>query len=296
MTTKNKHKTTERPAAQTAPAARPQITSGVESITPALATELLKGNTRNRSLVQSRVLAMAEDMAAGRWRATHQGVAVATDGTLLDGQHRLNAVLLADMTVPMLVTRGLAPESIDAIDTGETRRPHDVMAIADGVSLSTVQRSAVTVAARLVADGNLSGHGPKITVTYLRAAWAEHGADVRAVLDALVNGAGHGRLTNAAVTGSLAIAHRTRPAQVAEFCGLLRTGANLAENHPALLLRNHVTVQYVSGGATARDELSSRTFGMLDAFVRGETRARVQRSDATRATYLLPWRRVETKG
>ncbi len=294
--TKNKHKTTAQTTTQTAPAARAQIIAGVESVTPAVAAEMLKGNTRNRALVQSRVIAMAEDMAAGRWRATHQGVAIAADGSLLDGQHRLNAVILADMTVPMLVTRGLAPESIDAIDTGENRRAYDVLAIADGVTLSTVQRSAITVAARLVADGNLSGHGPKITVTYLRAAWAEHGADVRAVLDALVNGAGHGRLTNAAVTGSLAIAHRTRPAQVAEFCGLLRTGANLAENHPALLLRNHVTVQYVSGGATARDELSSRTFGMLDAFVRGETRARVQRSDATRATYLLPWRRVETKG
>lgn len=295
MTTAKNRITSRSNTATTAPATRAEsVASAVERITPESAAKMLVGNTRNRALVQARVIAMAEDMVAGRWRTTHQGVAIATDGTLLDGQHRLNAVILANVSVDMVVTRGLAVESIDAIDIGEKRRAHDVMAIADGVHLSTAQRATVMAAAQLAAEGSLARHGEKLTVNTLRAAWKEHGTDAAAVLGALVDGKHHGRLTNAALTGSLTIAHRTRAAKVIEFCGHLRSGANLSEGHPALLLRNYVMITYVSGGSAQRDELSSRTFGLFESFVCGETRTRIQRSDAARARYLEPWaKRVE---
>ena len=295
MTTAKNRITGRSNTATTAPATRAEsVVSAVERITPESAAKMLVGNTRNRALVQARVIAMAEDMVAGRWRTTHQGVAIATDGTLLDGQHRLNAIILANVAVDMVVTRGLAVESIDAIDIGEKRRAHDVMAIADGVHLSRAQRAAVCVAAQLVSDGSLLKYGEKQTVNSLRAAWKEHGKDASAVLAALVVGRRHNRLETAAVVGSLTIAHRTNPVKVVEFCELMRTGANLREGHPALTLRNFVLTTSTSGGVAYRDDMSSRTFGLFDSFVCGETRKRTQRSDATRARYLEPWaKRVE---
>lgn len=292
MTTKMK--TTKATDAKTSTTAGVTPATSIERVTPAMAAEMLSKNTRNRPISQSRVIAYAEEMTAGRWRVTHQGVAVATDGTLLDGQHRLTAVTLANVAVDMLVTRGLAPEAVDSIDTGENRRAHDVLAIADGVKLSTRERAVAMAAHTLRTFGTLMNRPHRATVTVLRAALAEHGDDMRAVLDAM--GGAHDRLCNASVIGSLVCAYRTHPGKVLEFARLIRSGAGMDEGHPALTLRNFVLVQYVSAGDAAREDLSLRTFAALDAFLHGRARLFVKGGAAMRAKYLLPWRKDEAKG
>lgn len=247
----------------------PAITR-IERVTPAMAAEMLSKNTRNRAITQARVIALAEDMVAGRWRVTHQGIAIATDGALLDGQHRLTAVTLANIPVDMLVTRGLVPEAVDAIDTGENRRAHDVLAIADGVHLTTRQRAVASTAHTLSQHGTLNVRPRRLTVGMLRAALAEHGDDMAAVLDSM--GPAHDRLSNASMVGSLVCAYRTHPGKTLEFCRLMRSGAGMDEGHPVLALRNFVLVQYVSGGGAQREDLSLRTFAAFDAFLRGRSR------------------------
>lgn len=69
-------------------------------VTPAMATKWLEeGNTHNRKVRDSVVMRYAADMKAGRWKQTHQGIAFNGDGTLLDGQHRLFAIIEADTEV-----------------------------------------------------------------------------------------------------------------------------------------------------------------------------------------------------
>ncbi|HEV8193129.1 MAG TPA: hypothetical protein VGP82_16835, partial [Ktedonobacterales bacterium] len=68
------------------------ITSEVRKITPALARELLKRNTNNRALRPAHVDMLRGTMQRGEWQVTHQGLAFADDGELLDGQHRLEAL------------------------------------------------------------------------------------------------------------------------------------------------------------------------------------------------------------
>ncbi len=287
-------KTTKTTDAKTSTTAAAAPTTRIERVTPAMAAEMLAKNTRNRAMTQARVIAFAEDMTAGRWRVTHQGVAVATDGALLDGQHRLTAVTLANVAVDMLVTRGLAPEIVDAIDTGENRRAHDVLAIADGVRLTTRQRATVVAAHMLSQHGTLNARPKRLSVGMLRAALAEHGDDMAAVLDAI--GTAHDRLSNASMIGSLVCTYRTQPAKTLEFCTLLRSGAGMDEGHPVLTLRNFVLVQYVSGGGSLREDLSLRTFAAFDAFVRGRSRLFVKGGEVLRAKYLTPWRKTEAKG
>jgi hypothetical protein len=73
------------------------------NVSPDIATELLKGNIGNRKLADRTVEVLARDMASGEWRLTHQCVAVSEAGTLIDGQHRLTAVVTSGTTVPMYV-------------------------------------------------------------------------------------------------------------------------------------------------------------------------------------------------
>lgn len=72
-------------------------------VTPALAKQWLEKNTNNRNVNFAKVKKMAKDMREGHWDTTHQGIAIATDGTLVDGQHRLMAVVESGVTVRMNV-------------------------------------------------------------------------------------------------------------------------------------------------------------------------------------------------
>lgn len=58
-------------------------------VTPEMAAKWLEGNVLNRPLKQAHVDRLAREMAAGRWRLTHQGIAFDVSGCLIDGQHRL---------------------------------------------------------------------------------------------------------------------------------------------------------------------------------------------------------------
>ena len=72
-------------------------------ITPETAKRLLDGNSDNRKLIRSTVDQYARDMAAGRWRLTHQGLLIGKRGKILDGQHRLHAIVKSGVSQPMLV-------------------------------------------------------------------------------------------------------------------------------------------------------------------------------------------------
>jgi len=86
----------------------------VMDITPSQAFAWLEGNTHNRPLDQAHVERLARDMKAGRWRLT----------LLVDGQHRLWAVIEADVTVPMRVFFNEPPESRHVLDTGGRVQAH----------------------------------------------------------------------------------------------------------------------------------------------------------------------------
>ena len=96
-----------------------QHTEDNYEISPALAKQWLEHNRGNRSVNRSKVKQMARDIKEGHWDSTHQGIAIAADGTLIDGQHRLLAIVEAGKSVKMNVTFN-APKS-QHIDSGSVR-------------------------------------------------------------------------------------------------------------------------------------------------------------------------------
>jgi hypothetical protein len=90
-------------------------------ITPEKAEELLQGNHSNRRLRNPYVSDLAAAIRRGDWLVTHQGIAISRDGRLLDGQHRLSAVIRAGVAVTMNVTVNANPESFLVLDTGAKR-------------------------------------------------------------------------------------------------------------------------------------------------------------------------------
>ena len=70
-------------------------------------------------------------MKAGKWRLNGETVKIARDGTVPDGQHRLNACVEAGVPFLSLVVTGVEPEAQDTIDIGIGRKLSDSLAIAN---------------------------------------------------------------------------------------------------------------------------------------------------------------------
>lgn len=92
------------------------------TVTPAIASHwLAKPTTLQRRVTKSRVEFLADQIRTGRWQTTHQGIALLRDGSVLDGQHRLHAIIAADQPVTCNVTFNADPDWTAALDTGLPR-------------------------------------------------------------------------------------------------------------------------------------------------------------------------------
>jgi hypothetical protein len=98
-------------------------------ITPESAREMLEQNTHNRSLRPEYVRKLAAAMERGEWTVNGEPIQIADDGTLLNGQHRLNAVVESGIAVPLLVIRGLPLAAQTTMDAGLRRNLSDVLAL-----------------------------------------------------------------------------------------------------------------------------------------------------------------------
>jgi hypothetical protein len=121
------------------------VRSRVQTVTPGKAAAMLAANTSNRPLSKAVVRSFTDAIRRGEWMVTHQGIAFDADGVLIDGQHRLAAVVEADQPVDMLVITGVDAATFDVLDTGKRRNAADVLAIEGEKSTSMLAAMVRTV-------------------------------------------------------------------------------------------------------------------------------------------------------
>jgi hypothetical protein len=107
--------------------AEAHITGYLILVTPHLAEQWLAANADNRRIRPSHVDNLAEEMRTGRWRVTHQGIAFSSAGRLIDGQHRLHAILASGQPCTLAVFTGLDDDMFGALDRGARRTVSDEM-------------------------------------------------------------------------------------------------------------------------------------------------------------------------
>ena len=102
----------------------------VETIGPKKAQEyldLMPHNRRQRRRVKDRY---TKAMANGQWKLTGEAIKFNTRGELIDGQHRLEAIIITGKTIEILVCRNVPPEAFMELDTGANRTPADLLTVA----------------------------------------------------------------------------------------------------------------------------------------------------------------------
>lgn len=102
----------------------------MEEVGPTDAAEWLKRNDHNRPLSEFLGDRYAASMSNGEWIDCGDSIRFNCDGTLIDGQHRLYAIIKSGVTVPMLVIRGLPKETFKFIDDGKKRTNGDSLGAA----------------------------------------------------------------------------------------------------------------------------------------------------------------------
>jgi hypothetical protein len=99
-------------------------------------------------------------MKNGNWSVTHQGIAFYEDGTLADGQHRLEAIVRSGATITMYITKGLERHQSINIDAHRPRSTIDGIRIgglsdwiqSKHISMASVLTSPKRLAAQELVD------------------------------------------------------------------------------------------------------------------------------------------------
>lgn len=216
-----------------------QITT--ETITPAKAKEYLSHNRDNRNLRRKRILSYASQMKRGQWKNTGDPIRFASNGRLLDGQHRLQAVVEAEVSIPMVVIRGLDEETFKVLDSGLGRSPADAL----GISVTAANNKAAACRLLFVVD---VGGDPRKTedlqiVTRIDVAdyYNAHQEDVD--LGNSIGSRMYAQFAGGNRTAWIALAvlvQRVNATHADEFLEGIYTGANLAPGDPRLALRNYL--------------------------------------------------------
>lgn len=106
------------------------FTTYVEKMTPEKAAKILEGNTANRKMRTSHVKHLAQQMGKMRWKKTPTPIVITKRSrTLIDGQHRLQAIIMSGASVAMTVTEiddHLSKEIFDVIDQNKVRSLEDI--------------------------------------------------------------------------------------------------------------------------------------------------------------------------
>lgn len=123
------------------------VTVGVQLITVAMAKEMLSRNTKNfRKPEHKRVTRYAKDMSDGRWQLTGETITFDLSGALIDGQHRLLAIVKSGVACWFIVVDGLQEKVAANVDRGISRTVAQWLihlGIANATTAAAVGRMAV---------------------------------------------------------------------------------------------------------------------------------------------------------
>ncbi|GAB3119844.1 hypothetical protein GCM10027160_34700 [Streptomyces calidiresistens] len=224
---------------------------------PELAAEWLTRNTNNRPLSKSAVQQLAARIRRGEWQLTHQGIAFDEDGVLIDGQHRLAAIVKADTTVPLTVTRGVPRTSFTVMDTGRKRTGRDALALAGEANATHLAAALRGLHLYLHAPNSAWSGGVSVTSHDQLLTVLEQHPGIREALPRGIALNRACRITVTAATIGWYVTTGARPdIDQAPWKEGIVTGARLEPGDPRLTLRN--TMLALASGRSHRRRDDSR--------------------------------------
>lgn len=217
-----------------------QYSHVIEDIDRAKASKYLEKNLNNRHINARTVDRYSKQMKAGEWQVNGEPIMFSAKGNLLNGQHRLSAIVASNKIVAIPVFRGVAEDAIKTIDTGRPRSLADHLKIhgysADSGLGLTVIAATIRIVFDFNADGLFTQRRVKITPTEAIKYLEEHPA----IFDSAKFVVDHRSKSPVPISIIVALHYLLRKidcVEADEFIEKFFTGEDQAKGSPILALR-----------------------------------------------------------
>ena len=107
-------------------------------ITPSIATAWLTMNRKNREISKTNLAKISRDLNDGHFLFTGESVKISEEGCLLDGQHRLTAIVNTRISAKMVVITGVQEVAQAVMDSGKPRTLPGVLQISGEAQASNL--------------------------------------------------------------------------------------------------------------------------------------------------------------
>lgn len=105
------------------------VSSEVVRLTPQLAEEWKEKLAKNRPLMESVVLEYADAICRGEWQMNGEAIIFDDHENVIDGQHRIHAVILSGKSIDTLVVRGVKSKAFHTLDQHSRRTRAQILAV-----------------------------------------------------------------------------------------------------------------------------------------------------------------------
>lgn len=245
----------------------PGLTTRAILVTPEMAAEWMEHrNERNRQIREHLVDRYAADIRRGHWRTTHQGIAFGPADELIDGQHRLAAIMQTGIPVTLMVTFYASPGDADAAklkcDTGKTKSLGDVFAMVGLSGRADGDKLAAVIKGMRAIDGH---RGDSMSADEVRAFYLLNRASVDWAIAKLPPPE-----FSALHRSAFAYAHSVCPKEVDAFAEHIKAVDAPAGSPASTYIRAHVAGQFRATGGYGRREVTLKVLRILKAYISGE--------------------------
>jgi len=237
----------------------------IVSVTPNIARAWLARNTSNRKIQPDRVRLYAEAIRNGTWEVHGQGLTFSKEGVLLDGQHRLNAIIDAGMPARLSVFLGARQSAVDGIDAGQERSNGQRMMMAFPDMRNP--QAVASIARTILVGTRISGHIGKVGFQDILDTYGRFRAGIDYAKDHLSSKPAFKR---SPVLAAAAIAYTREPYKIEHLFERASSPEGHVKGDIALTLRQYVLTHTGGRGVAIRDVMG-RVLRACKAAVEGES-------------------------
>ena len=215
-------------------------------VTPELAQEWLNHNYCNRAISDRYVRQLISDMQNNRWVSNGATISFSADGELLDGQHRLTAIVKANIPQQLFVMTGLHKTS--HFDDGRKRTIRDqILALGKASKNDALSDNHCIAVARYVHNRNIKGkgrgHGDVLRPTTEEVFYwmVAHEDGIRFVFTLAKTHGGNVYIRKASILTACLVAYEAgkNPEDILEWSKVVRSGEYSGDNQlGAIAFRN----------------------------------------------------------
>lgn len=239
------------------------------------AKQWLQKNGKNRPPGKNAVERYAQEMLRGEWRETGDTIKFNRRGLLIDGQHRLMAVIASGIGQWFMVATNVSDDSMSYIDGGKPRSMLDRLVI--GGRVGTACKESVSVARSMfVSTASRRAIVASFTVSDMELVFSRYGDAIQFSIDKTSFKAGIKGVVNASLRAPVARAYyHMDHDDLSSFCEAITRGdMSMATNQTIAVLYRQI-IRETQNRTYQRSDRYRRVERTLLAVKRGENLSKI---------------------